>query len=98
MRYLVAMTGAAGFALVTGSSLWAGRPLVASFLGGLLAALGFALLAQWWTDLMVSSYHQALEEKASQPLAPEPEPAEVLDEAPPAPDMPGIPGLETDNP
>ena len=96
MRYLVAMTGAAGFALVTGCSLWAGRPLVASFLGGLLAALGFALLAQWWTDLMVSSYHQALEERASQPLATEP--AETLDEAPAAPDVPEIPGLEIDNP
>ena len=90
MRYLVAMSGAAGFALVTGAGLYTGRELMPSFLGGLLAALGFALLMQWWTDLMVASYQQSLVQRASQPPVSEEKTAEDK------PAMTDLPEMELD--
>ena len=64
MRYLVTISGVTGFSIVLGCSLWAGRPLSTGLLGALISALGFALLSQWWADLLSASYKQAVAEQA----------------------------------
>ncbi len=76
------MVGAAGFVLVMAVGMWLEKPLPVAFIAALMAAVGFALFCQLWTQLLLMSYRQALLEQqpqaASAPATPAPTGPAVL--------------------
>lgn len=60
MRYIMSMTGAAGFALVLGVGLWRGNPPSMVLLGALFAAVGFSLFARLWMGLVLRGLEDSL--------------------------------------
>ncbi len=69
MRYLVSIVGMFGFMLVLAVGLLLEKPLPLSLVTALVAAVGFALLCQWWTQLVLMSYRQAIQTVPAQPVA-----------------------------
>ena len=78
MRYIISITGAAGFALVFGVGLWHGKPAEKVLLGALFAAVGFGLLARLWMGLLTQGLEDSLLTKQINAISEIDEPEEEL--------------------
>ncbi len=84
----MSMAGAAGFALVLGLGLWRGVAWPTALLGGLLAAVGFGLMARLWMEMILKGLEDSL--LARQAAAHEEAKAEAETEFPAAKEKKGL--------